>query len=260
MKFDFRNHSVPVMARIVLLAALSAPQLGLAQAAPVDEEAAAALKTMGDYIAGLRSLTFSADTEAEIVLDNDQKLLMSGQVYYQATRPGHVAIELMTDVVRRELYYDGATVTYVAPDDGYYATVEETGDIATMLKTLAGAHALAFPLADIFAWGTNDTPLDVIREGFFVGFANIDGVATDHWAFRSADQDWEVWIQADGNPVPLQVSVVDKDVLARPRFTARLKWDVESVPGPEVFTYSPAEGMSAVPLITYEDADKEARQ
>ena len=32
--------------------------------------------------------------------------------------------------------------------------------------------------------------------------ATIDGVATDHYAFREADVDWEVWIQKGDQPLP----------------------------------------------------------
>jgi hypothetical protein len=53
----------------------------------------------------------------------------------------------------------------------------------------------------------------------------VNGKPTDHWAYRTSDQDFEVWIASDGPPLPLKVSLVDRDDQTRPRMTAVLNWN-----------------------------------
>lgn len=240
-------------AALLLAAGLGGP--AFAQSALVEPDSVKALDTMGKYLAGLETFGLTADTEMEVVLDTDQKLTIGGEVSYLVRRPDRVMIDLDTDVVHRQLYYDGKSATFVSPEDGYYAVADDVPPtVSGMLQYLASKYSIAFPVADLFAWGTEDEPVDLIEEGFHVGRARIGGVETNHWAYRTADQDWEVWIKADGDPLPMQFSYVDKSDIARPRFTSRLTWDVTAAPDDSVFDFKPDDKMSKIRMLATDAA------
>jgi hypothetical protein len=228
------------------------PPAETAPAEPLIEPAAiAALQDMGAYLAGLERFTLDADTLMEVVLDSEQKLMIGGQARYQVQRPDRLRIDLATDVVNRQLFYDGSSVTYVAPDQNSFARLDAVPDnIHDLLAVLARDYAVAFPAADLFLWGTEAEPVDLVTEAFHVGTSVIGGTDTQHWAFRSEGQDWEVWIDAEGPPLPLRISLVDQQDPAKPRFTASYHWTVDAVIPPDSFTYTPPATAALVPFLT----------
>ncbi|WEK49668.1 MAG: DUF2092 domain-containing protein [Candidatus Kaistia colombiensis] len=261
MKFGSPSHFIPprygagLGLAVLLLAAAPLPiqakslHPAAAQAEaslPAIEPASiAALTRMGDHLASLKS--FEIDTRSSMeVVDGDQKLSIEGGGTYAVQRPDRLKIDMRTDSLRREFIYDGKTVTYVAPNENFYATFDAPPTIKETLREAAQKYDLAFPLADLFNWGTKDAPIDQIKEGFHVGKAYIGGEETDHWAFRGRDQDWEVWIRTEGTPVPLKLSLVDRLEPTAPRFSVELNWTEAKVFPDDTFTYTPPAGAAKI--------------
>lgn len=220
---------------------------------PIEPQSIEALKTMGDHLQSLQTFSLKAATTTEIVLDNDQKLEIGGTAIYEVKRPDRLRIDLATDAVHGELIYDGKTVVYASPDQNVYAQVPAPNTIKDMLEEAATRYNLTFPLADLFSWGTPDAPIDLIREGFFVGHAYVNGKETDHWAYRGPDQDAEIWISTEGSPLPLKISLVDRDDLTRPRITSVLEWTENATIAEDTFQYKPTDGATKIRFLGEED-------
>ncbi|MDE1187113.1 MAG: DUF2092 domain-containing protein [Pantoea sp.] len=208
-----------------------------------------ALKKMGDHLQTLQNFTIKADTTSEVVLDDEQKLEIGGEATYEVKRPDHLRIDLITDVVHGQLVYDGKTLIYASPDQKTYAQVPAPPTIKETLEKAAQRYNLQFPLADLFAWGTRDAPINIIREGFLVGHAAVDGKQTAHWAFRGPDQDAEIWIATEGSPLPLKISLVDRQENTRPRITTVLHWTENADIPADTFEYKPAEGSAKIGFV-----------
>ncbi len=151
-----------------------------------------------------------------------------------------------------ELIYDGKTLVYASPDQNVYAEVPAPATIKDTLEEAAQKYSLTFPLADLFSWGTPDAPIDIIREGFFVGHTYVNGKEADHWAFRGPDQDAEIWIATEGSPLPLKISLVDREDMARPRITSVLEWTENATVADDVFQYRPGEGAQKIQFLNEE--------
>jgi hypothetical protein len=211
----------------------------------IEPEAIAALTRMGDHLAALQSFSIRTTSSTEI-FDGDQALLIEGSGVYQVRRPDRLTIDFRRDDVHRQLFYDGKSVTLVAPEQKYYAVFDAPPTIKDMLEKAAQKYDLSLPLADLFAWGTKDAPLKDIKEGFRVGTAYVGGKEADHWAFRSVDQDWEVWIQASGPPLPLKLSLVDRLLPHQPRFSIDLDWSEGATFADDAFVYTPPPGAAKI--------------
>ncbi|MGK6316458.1 DUF2092 domain-containing protein [Neorhizobium sp. DT-125] len=212
----------------------------------IEPDAVDALRRMGDHLQSLQSFTIEAEVSAEVVLDTEQKVEIGSEVTYEVRRPDKLRMDLTTDVVDGELIYDGRNVIYAWPHDNVFAILPAPSTIKEILDEIAQKYQLTFPLADLFAWSTPDASFALITEGFFVGPAYVDGKLTGHWAFRSPDQDAEFWIAAEGSPLPLKVSLVDVDNLARPRVTAKIEWEENPILPPETFEFSAPEGAGRI--------------
>src|SRR5690606_21067293 len=147
---------------------------------------------MGKHLREMQKFSIRAQTSVEVVLDTDQKLEVGGEVTYRVEQPDKLRIDLQTDVVTSEFIYNGKTFVYSSPKDNSYVQVSAPATIKETLEEAAQKYHLTFPLADLFAWGTPDAPIGDIVEGFKVGTATINGKLTDHWAYRTYDQDFEV--------------------------------------------------------------------
>jgi len=219
----------------------------------IEPESIEALKKMGDHLQSLKVFSLKATTTTEVILDTDQKLEIGGTATYEVKRPDHLRIDLATDVVHGELVYDGKTLVYASPDQNVYAQVPAPATIKDTLEEAAQKYNLSFPLADLFAWGTPDAPIDLIGEGFFVGHAWVNGKQADHWAYRGADQDAEIWIATEGSPLPLKISLVDREDLTRPRITSVLEWTENAEIADDVFQYKPKDGAQKIGFLGAED-------
>ena len=231
-----------------LVAAMACPATAQELVEPAAREV---LERMGTHLTGLQAYELTADTGMEIVLDTDQKLLVGGTAVYHVRQPNRLKVELRTDVAQREFFFDGTSATYVSPGDGFYAQVADApATIGEMLEHAAQRHGLAFPVADLLAWNSGAEWMGRITEGFRVGQTRIGDVVADHWAYRIDNQDLELWIPVEGSPLPLRISTVDRQDLTHPRFTATLSWNEAADPADAIFSFTPAEGMTAIPLAS----------
>lgn len=237
----------------VLLAVTAASAQQRTKEPRIEPESIDALKKMGDHLQSMTNFKIHATTTSEVVLDTDQKLEIGSDVTYEVKRPDHLRIDLATDVVHGELVYNGKTLIYASPDQKVYAEVPAPPTIKETLEAAAEKYNLAFPLADLFSWGTKDAPIDLIKEGFFVGHAYVGGKETDHWAFRGPDQDAEIWIATEGSPLPLKISLVDREDLTRPRITSTLEWTENADLADDVFAYKPEDGSAKIRFLGEEE-------
>ncbi|WP_444930931.1 DUF2092 domain-containing protein [Microbulbifer sp. SSSA002] len=234
-------HTFGGLARTLLLAAAvvipptvaaqaPAPQTDKTQAGTasseesLDPKAMAALKRMGNYLGNLKMLTFNADIFTEVVLENQEKLLIGGTVEYIAMPPKQLRVDLKTDSITRQFIHSSDKFTVIAPRDGYFAEMEAPQPTAQILTKAAQEYGIEIPFADLLEWGRKKNVWSGIKEGFLVNRPMINGHKTEHWAFRSENLDWEIWIKTGDKPLPLRISTVNTRDPAKPRFIATLNW------------------------------------
>lgn len=218
---------------LTVAAVLIAGSFGPAVAAPrskppvpsqIDPAVVAAFDRMSDYVAGLRSFELATTYSFDVVAKNGQTVTVDGTGHYLARRPDKLVATVRNDLFARTYVYDGKTLVVASPDEKYYARIPARPTIREMLADAAAEHAIEIPAADLFDLGTPDAASKRATGAFRVGTAMIGGVAADHYAFRSKDRDWEVWIRSGDKPVPLKLTLVDRDQPSRPRYTVTFVW------------------------------------
>ena len=122
-----------------------------------------------------------------------------------------------------------------------------------MLDTIYNKFGIQLPLEDLFRWGdgSNADRIQALKSAYEVGSATIDGVPTDHFAFREEDVDWEVWIQKGDQPWPRKLVIIDRTDPARPTFTARLSWQLNPEFTDADFTFVPDANAKRIQMATY---------
>ena len=208
--------------------ALAAPttQAPKTQTAPVLEpEAVDALSKMSAYLRTLKSFEMRSDTVREEVDSHDQKLQFLGTTTYKARAPNGLVVDVAEDRRVRRFVYDGKTASLLAPRMGYYATVAAPPTIRELLDVMSKKYGVAFPLEDLFLWGTDGDHRADLKRGYLVGYARIAGQDADQYAFRGKGIDWQIWIARGDKPLPLRLVIAGTTDPKLPQLEASLNWN-----------------------------------
>ncbi len=235
----------------VQLSATDATAPEILEPETVDPEAVAALKRMSDYLSGLKTFELTANSSLDVVTVHDQRLQMDAVVQYKVMQPG-IWINYDSDLKSRQFFYDGNNFTIYSPNLNFYATAPAPPTNREFLKAVYDKFGISLPLEDLFRWNDGDnSDLEALTSAFSVGTARIDGVPTDHWAFRQGDFDWEVWIEQGDRPLPRKLVIIDRTEPALPAYTARLNW----VPNPPLkasdFAFVPGKDAQRIQIATF---------
>ena len=236
----------PLMAQQAAKAAPAAAPTATPAVAP---EALQALKRMSAYLSTLKTMGLTSKTSLDVVTTRGERLQLDGVARYTIRRPDAFVIHVDTDSKKRTFYYDGKHFTVYAPELGYYATAPAPPTIRETLDAIETKFGVQLPLEDLFRWNDpTDNPAENLTSGFYAGTATLDGVQTDHYAFRQPKVDWQVWIQKGARPLPLKVVIVDQVDPANPAYVARLSWNVNQAVEPADFTFHPGKGAKLIKL------------
>ena len=74
-------------------------------------------------------------------------------------------------------------------------------------------------------------------------------------AFRNADTDWQIWVQAGDRPVPRKYVITSKTMAAAPEYTLRI-YNWSFAPGPDAFKFSPSQDMKKVAFEDLKNIDE----
>lgn len=235
---------------------MAAPQFAapdpIANEGVIEDGAVDALKEMSNYLMSAKTLEIRTQGSLDVVTNDGQRIQLDGTTHYKVRRPGFV-IDYVSDIKNRRFIYDGKTFTVYSPTLGYYASVPAPRTNREVLDTIYNKFGISLPLEDLFRWGdgSNAARLNALRSAYKVGTATIDGVKTDHFAFREDDVDWEVWIDQGPAPLPRKLVIVNRLDPAKPTFTSRLQWTVNPKFSDADFTFVPDANAKRIQLATY---------
>ncbi len=240
-------------------AARAAPPAAMPSAAPagstastaadaVNPGAIQALKDMGAFLQSLKRYHVSTELTGEVVLADGQKLQHSAHADIDVQRPNRLRARMFSARNEREIYFNGKLATVFLPAQNYYSSVEFGGSVDELVTKMKERYDIEIPLSDLFLWGTAAAPLDKIDSAMNAGQDFIGNDLCNHFAFRQGDYDWQIWITADGRPLPRKLVIINRADEARPQSVHLINWNVSPGFNDAVFTFAPPKGATKVEL------------
>lgn len=205
----------------------------------IDPKAVSALERMSAYLRAQRTMTVTAETTTDEVLDSGQKVQRSGVAILKVSRPDRLRADVVSDRRNEQLFYDGKTFTIYQPALGYYGSFNAPPTLAQLVYEAEQRYGVEMPLADLFAWGTAQSPAANLKGAISVGPSVVKGVKCDHYAFHEADVDWEVCIEQGARPLPLKLVITTTSERTQPQHVAVLGWDLAPRLDESLFTFNP---------------------
>jgi hypothetical protein len=248
-----------VLAAFVAVLLFGGPALAGDTPSSIEPEAVEILKEMSEYMVPLKAFSVRFHETLDEELDSGQVVDGGRSVELSLRKPDRLRINSMAGTKVKEIYYSGKSVTVYDKNSNYYGTVDAPGTLRETKLFLAEEYGIVIPLADFIDRGALRTLAENAERGVVVGPAHVLGTLCNQLAFRQEDIDWQIWIQADGDPLPRKLVITDRKTEGNPRYTLILdSWTVNPDLPETLFTFVAPEGAEKIEFYQPdEEADSE---
>ena len=249
----FRPGSAAAAARAALLLGLVLP--GAVQA---DEAfARSQIDAMSRYLAAQPALSFDFDTSLDVVTADDQKLTIASSGSVALQRPDKLRVVRQGGFATVEATFDGKVLSVLNRDAMAYAQADLPGTIDTVVTYLHDELGRPVPGADLLLTDPAAVLMDGATDVKDLGAGVIDGTVCDHFAVRTAEVDWQIWIAQGEAPYPCRYVITNKDVAGWPEYRLDVSsWGKGSAAAE--FAFAPPEGAKLADVREIPDLDEVA--
>ena len=201
------------------------------------------LRRMSDLLAQTPSFAFKAEEIVDEVLDSGFKAELSHVRTIAVRRPDGLVTNVDGDTAHRTAWFNGKTVTVLDRQHNRYAVLDVPGDMDEMLDFVADEFDVVFPLADILhsdVYGSLSAGADYTT---YLGIHQVEDIPCHHLAFANDWLEWQLWVAAEGPPVPRKLAITYMDEPGEPKYTARfLSWNLSPEFEDDLFVFEAPEG------------------
>lgn len=236
--------------------------LGLSAGARADEAyAKQKMKAMSDYMAAQKALSFGYDTDLEIVTPDHQKLTLANSGTVDLSRPNKIRATRDGGFSNVEMIFDGKMLTLLHKDAKTYAQADMPGTLDHLIDDLRDKLHKPFPGADLLASNIYDQLMPNVIDTKDLGSGVIGGTECDHFAFRTQDVDWQIWVAQGDKPYPCRYVITSKDVDQGPQYSVQLRnWKTGSEVAADNFGFTNAVSAKKIDISDLGDVDELPRQ
>ena len=251
-KFKFRIVAVLFALGILSLSATVSTEVR-AQAPAVDPVAVQILQRMTNYLVSLQQFTVHTQTTLEDLLESGHRVDFDISANVIVSRPNKLRAERRGDLVDQVFYYDGKTLTLHNPSDKVYATEPAPGTIEELRDFARESLGLIVPVADRVYRNAFPLLMQDVNIAKVVDKAVIGGVKCDHLVFSRPGVDFQVWVAADGRPLPYKYGVTDTGTPALLSVTTVMSnWNVAPAVADSRFAFVPPQGVKRITFMPLE--------
>ena len=210
----------------VIYALMLASSVGLClplEARADDSAPKAMVKAMSDYMAAQKAISFSFDTDLEIVTKDKQKLALASSGTVTLNRPDKLHVTRHGGFADIEAIFDGKTLSLIGRNANVYGQVDVPGSIDHLIDDLRDKYHRPVPGADLLESNVYDALMPQVTDAKDLGSGVIGGVECDHLAFRTDEVDWQIWIAQGAHPYPCRYVITSKLVDDGPQYSVTIR-------------------------------------
>jgi hypothetical protein len=186
---------------------------------PGEPDAAAILKDMANFLAGLQNFACTSRNGYEVLQSNGQKIEFGETRRMTIARPGRLRVEeVSSDGVHDLALFDGKLVTVFNSDEGVYAQAPQPPAVDDALMYFTRELHMRMPLALLLSTHVRTDLAAMVKKLDYVESTEILGVPAHHIAGRTDTVDFQMWIAEGKRPLPLRVVITYTHEPGQPRF------------------------------------------
>jgi hypothetical protein len=216
----------------------------------IDPEADRILKSMSSYLGATGAFSVDADIDFEIVTNSGQKLQLSSYAKAVLKRPDKFHIRRKGMITDAEFVFDGEALTLFGRNLNVYSRTEGTGTIDDAIRAYELETGITAPGADLLFEDPYAILSSDVVSSAYLGIAYVNGVACHHLAFREDRVDWQLWVRAGDEPMPMKYVITSKWHTASPQYEIRFRnWNTTPRINADQFRFSVPEGARRLETI-----------
>jgi hypothetical protein len=234
------------------LAADAAPAQAKKATAP-EPDPDQVLQKMCGFLKSQAQFTYKAEVA-------DDQAYQGGKLQYAidletfVRRPDRLRVNAEGDLVNKQFFFDGKTITLYDKDHNVYGVLQVPPDIESALDKANKDFGVRVALTDLASPQLCEPLRKRIKQSLYVGLHKVRGVPSHHLSFDGENVQLQVWIKTGDKPLPLKVVLTHKELPASPQWSAYLfDWNFSSQLPDKLFVFTPprgAENIKFVPLKT----------
>jgi hypothetical protein len=208
------------------------------------------LQKMCDFLKAQQQFTYKAEVADDRVYAGGKKLQYGIDVETFVRRPDRLRVNAEGDLVDKQFYFDGKTITLYDKDDNVYGTLEVPPDIESALDKASKEFGVRVALTDLASPQLCEVIGKKVKHSLYVGLHKVRGVPCHHLAFDSDEVQLQLWIDAGDKPLPRKVVLNYKNLPAEPEWTAYLSdWNFAPQLNDNLFAFTPPQGAEKIKFI-----------
>ena len=208
--------SVAVLALIGLLGSVAGVKAEQADAKRI-------VKAMSDYMAGEKSISFGYDSIFEVVTKDHQTIGLASSGTVVLHRPDKIRATRHGGFADVEMLFDGKMLTMLGKNANLYAQVDFPGSIDSLIDELKNKYDRPMPAADLLMTDVYGQLMPDVTDIKDLGSGVIGGIECDHFAFRTKEVDWQIWIAQGDHPYPCRYVIKSMQVPDGPQYSIQIR-------------------------------------
>jgi hypothetical protein len=208
-----------------------------------DDQATELLQQMSAEIASLDRFIINSDGYTDDRLDAGQIIEHSMDVTMRMNRRD-VAMRITNRDAQstKEMYFGSGVFTVYSQTENFYAQRDLPGGVDAAAKFAIDELGIDAPLLDfVFSDVANNLLEDAESVDYF-GLSLFRGNTYHHIGIRDSEIDVQLWIAAEGPPLPGKMAISSKWEGGSPRSVFFFSWDTKPEFGVESFSFEPPAG------------------
>jgi len=217
--------SVKMLVRCMSVVCLSwIVLLGTSAGVLADEtDAKRILKTMSEYMAAQKSLSFEFDATLEVVTHDEQKLALASSGAVILNRPDKIHVTRSGGFADVDMSFDGKMLTLLGKNLNLYTQLDVPGSIDHLVDELKDTYQRPLPAADLLMSNSYDELMRDVIDVKDLGSGVVGGIECEYLAFRTEDVDWQIWIAQGSHPYPMRYVITSKLISGGPQYTIQTR-------------------------------------
>lgn len=208
------------------------------------------LQKMCDFLKSQQQFSYKAEVADDQVYAGGKKLQYGIDMETFVRRPDHLRVNAQGDLLDKQFYFDGKTITLYDKDDNVYGTLEVPPDIESALEKANKEFGVRVALTDLASPQLCQLIRKKSNHSLYVGLHYVRGVPCHHLAFDGDEVQLQLWIDAGDKPLPRKVVMNYKTLPASPQWTAYLSdWNFSPQLNDSLFAFTPPQGAEKIKFV-----------
>jgi hypothetical protein len=203
-----------------------------------------------DLLKSAQQFSYKAEVTDDRVYTGGKKLQFAFDLEAFVQRPGKLRINAAGDLVNKEFFLNGQTVTLYDKPRNVYAIMTVPDHIDAALAKAAKEYGLRVALADLASENVYALATKGTKNALYVGEGLVRGIKCHHLAFDREKIQWQIWIDAGEKPLIRKLLITQKKLAAEPQWTAYFTdWNFAPQLSDSLFVFTPPQGAQKIKFM-----------